>query len=148
MGLKQTLNEDLKQAMKGGDTTKRAVLRMLLASTKNAEIAKRGELEDADIVGLIAKDIRQHQESIESFKQGNRPDLVEKETAEMAVLEAYMPQQLTRDEVARAARQVIGEVGAQGPSDKGKVMKELMPKLKGQADGRVINEVVTELLGQ
>jgi uncharacterized protein YqeY len=148
MGLKQTLNDDLKQAMKSGDATKRAVLRMLLASIKNAEIAKRGELDDADLVGIIAKDIRQHQESIESFKQGNRPDLIEKEEAEMAVLQSYMPQQLTADEVAEAARQVISEVGAQGPGDKGKVMKELMPKLKGKADGRVINDVVTELLKQ
>ena len=148
MGLKQTLNDDLKQAMKSGDATKRAVLRLLLSSIKNAEIAKLGELEDADIVGLIAKDIRQHQESIESFKQGNRPDLVEKETAEMAILQSYMPEQMSGEEVAEAARQVIAAVGAQGPGDKGKVMKELMPQLKGKADGRVINEVVSELLKQ
>ena len=148
MDLKQTLTDDLKLAMKDGDAVKRAVLRMLLASVKNAEIAKRGELDDADIIGLIAKDIRQHQESIEAFKQGNRPDLVAKEEAELSIIQAYMPQQMTREEVAEAARQVIGEVGAQGPGDKGKVMKELMPRLKGKADGRVINEVVGELLSQ
>ena len=147
-GLKQRLADDLKRAMKGGDTDRRSTIRLLMASINNAEIARRADLDDTDILGIIAKDIRQHQESIESFKQGNRPDLVDKEEAEMAILQSYLPQQLTREEIVEAARQVIGEVGAQGPADKGKVMKELMPKLKGRADGRIINEVVSELLSQ
>jgi len=144
--LKQKLTGDLKQAMKDGDTVKRSTLRLLMASIGNAEIAKRATLDDADILGIIAKEVRQRQESIESFKQGNRPDLVAKEETEMAVLQEYLPQQMTREEVVKAARQVIGEVGAQGPGDKGKVMPKLIAQLKGRADGRVINEVVTELL--
>ena len=146
--LKQRISNDLKQAMKDGDTVKRTTLRMLLSSVTNAEIAKRGELDNSDILGLIAKDVKQHQESIDAFKQGNRQDLVDKEDAEMAILKAYLPQQLTHDEIVETARQAIGEVGAQGPADKGKVMKVLMPRLKGRADGKEINDVVTQLLGQ
>jgi len=144
--LKQKLAGDLKQAMKDGDTLKRSTLRLLMASIGNAEIAKRATLDDADILGIIAKEVRQRQESIESFKQGNRPDLVAKEEAEMAVLQGYLPQQMTREEVVKAARQVIGEVGAQGLGDKGKVMPKIIAQLKGKADGREINAVVTELL--
>ena len=144
--LKQKLTGDLKQAMKDGDTVKRSTLRLLMASIGNAEIARRATLDDADILGIIAKEVRQRQESIESFKQGNRPDLVAKEETEMAVLQEYLPQQMTREEVVKAARQVIGEVGAQGPGDKGKVMPKLIAQLKGRADGREINAVVTELL--
>jgi len=145
-GLKQELTEDIKQAMKGGDKVKLATLRMLMSSINNAEKAQQAALEDSDIHGIIAKEVKRHQESIEAFKQGNRQDLVDKEEAEMAVLQEYLPQQMTRDEIVAAAREVIGAVGAQGPADKGKVMKELMPKLKGRADGKEINEVVTELL--
>jgi len=147
-GLKQQLTDDLKQAIKSGDTVKRSIIRLVMASISNAEIAKRGDIEDSDILGIIAKEVRQHEESIDSFKKGNRQDLVEKEEAEMAVLKGYMPQQMSREEVVEAARQVIGEVGAQGPSDKGKVMQQIMPRLKGKADGRGINEVVTELLSR
>ena len=144
--LKQKLTADLKQAMKDGDTVKRSILRLLMSSIGNAEIAKQAALDEADILGVIAKEVRQHQESIDSFKQGNRPDLVVKEEAEMAILQGYLPQQMSREEIIDAARQVIAEVGAQGPGDKGKVMQQIMPRLKGRADGRVINEVVTELL--
>jgi uncharacterized protein YqeY len=147
-GLKSKLTDDLKQAMKSGDTIKRGTLRLLISSVNNAEIAKQGPLTEGDILGQIAKDIKRHQESIDAFKQGNRPDLVAKEEAEMVILQGYLPRQMTRDEVAAAAREVIGVVGANGPGDKGKVMQQLMPKLKGRADGRMINEVVTELLGR
>ena len=146
--LKQKITDDIKQAMKGGDTVKRTTLRLLIASIHNVEIARRAALEDTDILGVIAKEARQRQESIESFKQGNRPDLVAKEEAELAILQGYLPRQMTRDEVGEAARKVIAEVGAQGPADKGKVMPKLIAQLKGRADGREINEVVTELLSQ
>jgi uncharacterized protein YqeY len=144
--LQQKLTDDLKQAMKAGDTVKRSVIRLVMAAIKNAEIAKQKALEDADILGVIAKEIRQRKESIEAFKQGNRPELAANEEAEMAILEAYMPAQMGRDEIVAAARQVIKEVGAESIRDKGKVMPQLIAKLKGKADGREINEVVTELL--
>jgi uncharacterized protein YqeY len=146
--LRKKLSDDLKQAMKSGDTIRRDTLRMLISSVNNAEIAKQAALEESDIFGVISKDVKRHQESIEAFKKGSRADLVDKETAEMAVLEGYLPKQLTRDEVVTAAKEVMAVVGAQGPGDKGRVMKELMPKLKGRADGKEINEVVTELLQQ
>jgi len=144
--LKQKLSDDLKQAMRSGDTIKRGAIRMLMAAINNAEIARQAKLEDSDIFGVIAKEVRQRRESIEAFKQGNRQDLVDKEEAELAILQEYLPQQMTREEVIEAARKVIAEVGAEGPGDKGKVMPVLMAQLKGQADGREINEVVSELL--
>jgi uncharacterized protein YqeY len=146
--IKKRLSDDIRQAMKDGDAVKRSILRLLMSSIKNAEIAKRADLENADIFGIIAKEVRQHQESIESFRQGNRQDLVAKEEAELAILQGYLPQQMTREEIIEAARQVMAELGAQGPGDKGRVMQQLMPKLKGKADGKEINSIVTELLSQ
>ena len=146
--LKQKLMDDLKQAMKGGDAVKRSVIRLVMAAIKNAEIARQAASSDADILGIIAKEVRQHQESIESFKQGNRHDLVAQEETELAVLKEYLPQQMTREEIIAEARRVIDEVGAVGLSDKGKVMPKLIAQLKGRADGREINAVVTELLSQ
>jgi len=144
--LKQKFNDDLKQAMKAGDTVKRSTIRMVLAAIHNAEIAKQAKLEEGDVLGIVAKEVRQRQESIEAFKQGERQDLVDQEEAEMAVLKEYLPKQMSREEVAAAAAKVIKEVGAQGPQDKGKVMSQLMPQMKGKADGREINAIVTELL--
>ena len=144
--LKQKIESDLKQSIRAKDITRRSVIRLLLAAVKNAEIAKQADLDDPDILGVIAKEVKQRHESIEAFKQGNRQDLIDQEEAELAVLEEYLPQQMTRDEIVSAARQVIAEVGAQGPGDKGKVMPKLIPQLKGRADGREINEIVTELL--
>jgi hypothetical protein len=145
-GLKQKLADDLKQAMRQGDKVRRSVIRLVMAAINNAEIARQATLEDADIYGVIAKEIRQRKESIDAFKLGKRPDLVAQEEAEMAVLQGYLPQQMTREEIIAEAGRVIAEVGARGLSDKGKVMPKLIAQLKGKADGRLINEVVTELL--
>jgi uncharacterized protein YqeY len=146
--LKRKLADDLKQAMKSGATVKRDTLRLLITSINYAESAKQAPLTDADVLGAIAKEVKRHQESIDAFKKGNRPDLVAKEEAEMAVLQGYLPKQMTHDEIVTAAKEVIGAVGAKGPGDKGKVMQQLMPRLKGKADGKAINDVVTELLGR
>jgi len=144
--LKQKLMEDLKQALKNQDKVRRSVIRLVMSAIKNAEIARQSDLTDPDILGVIAKEVKQRRESIEAFKQGSRQDLVAQEEAELAVLEEYLPRQMTRDEIIAEARRVIAEVGAQGPGDKGKVMPRLIPQLKGRADGREINEIVTELL--
>ena len=144
--LKQKLMDDLKRALKSEDKVRRSVIRLVMAAIKNTEIARGGELDDADILGVIAKEVRQRRESIEAFRQGNREDLVAQEEAELAVLNEYLPEQMTREEVMAAARRVIDEVGAQGLGDKGKVMPKLIAQLKGRADGREINAVVTELL--
>jgi uncharacterized protein YqeY len=145
--LKQKLADDLKQAMRDGDKVKRSAIRLAIAAIKNTEIARQTALEDGDILGVIAKEIRQRKESIEAFKQGGRQELAAIEEAEMAVLEQYLPRQMSRDEIAAEARRVIDEVGAESIRDKGKVMPQLIARLKGKADGREINEVVTELLG-
>ena len=145
--LKKKLSDDLRQAMKAGDTVRRDTLRMLIASVNNAEIARQSALTDADILGVVSKEVKRHQESIDAFKKGNRADLVAKEEAEMAVLQSYLPKQMSREEIIAAAREIIAAVGAKGMGDKGKVMQQLMPKLKGKADGKDINDVVTQLLG-
>jgi len=146
VNLKQKLETDLKQAIRAKDNVRRSVIRLVMAAIKNAEIARRAVLDDADILGVIAKEVKQRHESIEAFRQGNRHDLVAQEEAELAILQEYLPQQLTREEIIAEARQVIAEVEAQGPGDKGKVMPKLIAQLKGRADGREINTVVTELL--
>ncbi len=147
VGLKQKLLDDLKQAMRGRDKVRRSVIRLVIASIKNTEIARQAALDDdTDILGIIAKEVRQRRESIEAFKQGNRQDLVAQEEAELTILNEYLPRQMTRKEIIVAARQVIEEVGAQGAGDKGKVMPKLIAQLKGRADGREINTAVTELL--
>ncbi len=144
--LKQKLTDDLKQAMRAGDKVRRSVIRLAMAAIKNVEIARQATLDDTDILGVIAKEARQRQESIDAFRQGNRPDLVAQEEAELAVLKEYLPRQMTREEIIAAARQVIEEVGAQELDDKRKVMPQLIDQLKGKADGREINAIVTELL--
>lgn len=146
-GLKQVLEGDLKQALKSGDKPKVSVIRMLISAVNYVEMARQVSLSDSDILGVISKEIRQREESIAAFQQGNRPDLVAQEEAEKVILQAYLPQQLTHEEIVAEARRIIAEVGAQGPRDKGKVMPKLVAALKGKADGREINSVVTELLG-
>ena len=144
--LLQRLTNDLRQALRNHDNTRRSVIRLVMAAIKNTEITRQEKLDDNDILGIIAKEARQRRESIEAFKAGNRQDLVVQEEAELSILNEYLPKQMTREEIVAAAKQIIDEVGAQGPSDKGKVMPKLIAQLKGQADGREINEVVTELL--
>ena len=144
--IKQKLMDDLKQALRDREKVKVSVIRLVMAAIKNAEIARQTTLADTDVLGVIAKEARQRRESIEAFRQGNRQDLVSQEEAELAVLETYLPQQMSREQIIAEALRVIEEVGAQGLGDKGKVMPKLMAQLKGRADGREINAVVTELL--
>ena len=145
--LRERLREDLKDAMRAGAVVPRDTIRLVEAAIKNAEIEQRGALEEADVIRLIRKQVRLREEAIVQFKKGQRQDLVDKETAEIAVLECYLPAQLSRDEIVTAAQAAIERVAAQGSQDKGKVMGALMAELRDKADGRVVNEVVRELLG-
>jgi uncharacterized protein YqeY len=145
--LKTKLNDDLRQAMRAGDSMRCSVIRMLLSAMNYSEIAKQATLADSDILGVIAKEIKQRRESIEAYKTANRPELAAKEEAEMVILQGYMPEQMSRDEIVKLVKQVIAETGAQGPRDKNKVMPRLMPMVKGKADGQEVNAVVNELLG-
>lgn len=146
MSLKDQLAEDLKDAMRQGDETRKTALRLTIAAIKNAEVAAIKQLDDPDVIGVIAKQAKQRRESIEEFQKADRQDLVDKEAAELKVLEAYLPAQMSREDVAAEARKVIEEVGAKGSPDKGRVMAALMPRLAGRADGKLVNEAVTELL--
>jgi len=147
MALKDSLQECLKEAVKGQRKVEISTLRLLLSEIKNAEIAQQKPADDSKVVEVISKEVKRRRESIEAFRQGNRGDLVAQEEAELAVLMGYLPEQMTREEITEAARQAIGSIGAKGPSDKGKVMSQLMPQLKGKADGKEVSEVVSQLLG-
>jgi uncharacterized protein YqeY len=137
--------------MRQQDERRKSTIRSVIAAMKQAETeldanGERVRLDDDDILALIAKQAKQRQESITEFRKGGREDLVAEEEAELAILQAYLPQQMTQEEIEAEARQVIEEVGASDPRDIGKVMKPLMARLRGRADGKVVNQVVRELL--
>ncbi len=146
MSLKERLAADLKDAMRQRDERRRDTLRMALAALHNAEIEARGELDEDATLAVLSKEAKTRRESIEEFRKGSRQDLVDKEMEELEVISTYLPQQLSRDDIVTAARQVIEEAGASGMKDLGRVMPVLMERLRGRADGRTVNEVVRELL--
>lgn len=143
------MRSDLRDAMRAKDVPRRTTIRMVEAAIKNAEIDRRGkELAESDILAILQRQVKQRRESIEQFTQGGREDLAEKERVEIAIIEAYLPQQLSREAVEAKAREVIEQVGAAGAGDRGKVMGMLMKDLRGQADGSLVNAVVSELLAE
>jgi len=148
MPLLDKINTDLKAAMRAKEEIRLLVLRTLLSSINYAEIAKQKKLDDGGIIEVVGKEIKQRRESIEAYDKGNRPDLSAKEKAELAILQEYMPAQMSRDEITAIVEKVIAEVGPKGPGDKGKVMQKLMPQVKGKADGNEVNSIVTDLLGK
>ena len=142
----EKFQEDLKNALKKGDTTRRDTIRLILSALNYSHIAKGAPLEAGDILAVLQKEATSRRESIEAYSKGNRPDLVAREEAELQIILGYLPPALTREEIAQQARQAIAESGAQGPKDMGKVMGRLMPQLKGRAQGQEVNAVVQELL--
>ncbi len=148
MPLLDKINTDLKAAMRAKEEIRLLVLRTLLSSVNYAEIAKQKKLDDAGIIEVVGKEIKQRRESIEAYDKGNRPDLSAKEKAELAILQEYMPAQMGRDDITAKVEKVIAEVGPKGPADKGKVMQKLMPQVKGKADGNEVNSIVTDLLAK
>ena len=123
-----------------------STLRLLRADIQNREIELRKPLDDAGVLAIISKQVRQRQESIEAFRKGDRTEMAEREEAEMAILQEYLPEQLPREEVEALAAKVIQEVGAAGPGDLGKVMGPLMQQVRGKADGGEVRSIVSELL--
>src|SRR3954467_7129161 len=145
MTLHERLDSDLKEAMRAKDAAKLGVLRMLKSALKYAAIAKSGaeaELSDAEAVQVIRKQAKQRQDSIESFEKGGRAELAEKEKAELAILNSYLPQQMSSDDLAKIVRETIAEVGASSKAQMGAVMKALQPKIAGQADGKTLSAEV------
>lgn len=148
MALKQNIQKELLTAMKEGNELKVSVLRMLKASILKFEVeGERKEATDENILQIINREIKQRRDSAEQFRNGNRPDQAEKEEQEIAFLMEYMPPQLSEEEIFSIVKAGIEETGASAKSDMGKVMGAIMPKLKGQADGAIVNKVVNSLLG-
>ncbi|MBC7237806.1 MAG: GatB/YqeY domain-containing protein [Chloroflexi bacterium] len=146
MDLKERLMEDMKQAMRSHDDLRRDTIRLVRAAIKNAEIDMQREADDAKVMELIAREIRQRVEAIELFRQGRRDDLVAKAQAEIAVLEAYLPRQLSEEEIRTELRRIVAEQGATGLGALGSVMRQAMAELKGKADGRLVNQIAREIL--
>ena len=147
MELKQKIEADTKAAMKARAAEKVSTLRMLSAALKNKEIDKRRPLTDDEVIETIRSLIKQRRDSVEQFAKGGRQDLVDKETAEIAVLEAYLPQQLSREELDVLVREAVAETGAQGAKDMGKVMKAVAAKAANRADNKLLSELVKQALG-
>ena len=146
MSLIQQLDEDLKAAMRSGDTLKRDTVRLLRGALKNAEIESREPLTDEAVLRVLAKEAKQRRDSIEEYKKGNRQDLVDREQAELEIIASYLPEAMSAEDLRQIVRESITAVGAQGPSDIGKVMKEALARVKGRADGSAVNAVVRDML--
>jgi uncharacterized protein YqeY len=146
MSLLEKIQNEMKEALRKGDQVRLSVLRMALSSINYAEIEQQKKLDDAAVLTVLAKEAKKRRESIEAFEKGNRPELAAKEKAELAILSEYLPAQMGRDEIVVLARKIISDTGAKGPGDKGKVMAQLMPQTKGKADGKLVSDIVIELL--
>ena len=146
MDLKTQLNESLKDAMKSGDVIRRTTIRMTLAAIKQVEVDKRISLDDAAVMGILQKEIKNRREAIEEAKNAVRPDLISANEAEIAVLESFLPKAMSAEELRAIVQATIAETGATSASDMGKVMKAVMPKTAGRAPGDAVNAMVRELL--
>lgn len=146
MSVQDRLTDDLKTAMKAHDELTRDVVRLAISAIKTAEIDKRGALDEAGVNDVLSRMVRQYRESIVAFRDGGREAAAAKEEAELAIVMRYLPEQLGADEIRALAAAAAAEVGASGPSDRGKVMGKLMPQLRGRADGSVVNSVVGDVL--
>jgi uncharacterized protein len=142
MALKDQLDADLKAAMRDKDAVKLSVVRMLKSAIKYREIEVMKPLDDAGVLQVITQEIKRHKDSVEQYRAGNRADLVEKEEAEIAILQGWLPTQLTEAEVRARVDAVVQQVGAKGPKDMGAVMKALLPEVQGKADGKLVSELV------
>jgi uncharacterized protein len=145
--LKERLNQDMKQSLKAHDAARLSAIRMIISAVRNKEIDSRKDMDDEGVLSVLSTSAKQRRESIEQYEKAGRQDLVDKEKAELEVIMSYMPQQMGREEIEALVKEAIAESGAAGPNDMGKVMKVLMPKVKGRADGKLVNEVVKAALG-
>lgn len=148
MLLKERLTEDMKQAMRDREAGKfrLSVIRMVLSSIKNVEINERRELTQEDLLAILSKEVKMRRDSLEEFQKAGRQDLAEPAQAEIDILVAYLPTQLTEQEIREIAQQAVEKTGASTVKEMGKVMAEIMPKTTGRADGKVVNQIVREFL--
>jgi uncharacterized protein len=148
MSLKDRITEDMKAAMRAKDAERLGTIRMLLAACKQREVDERIVLDDAAVIGLVDKLIKQRKDSMTAFEQGGRADLVAKESAEIVVLQAYLPQRLSADEIAAAVAAIVATLGATGPGDMGKVMAAAKAQLAGKADMASVSAAVKTALSK
>ena len=148
MSLKDRITEDMKSAMRAKEADRLSAIRMLLAACKQREVDERIVLDDAAVIGIVDKLIKQRKDSITAFTQAGRTDLVDKESAEVKVLEAYLPQRLSADEIAAAIGTIVQELGASGPGDMGKVMGAAKARLAGKADMGLVSAAVKQALAR
>jgi uncharacterized protein YqeY len=147
MGLRELIPEDLKNALRNKNTFELSVLRMLQAALKNKEIDKRKEaLTDEDVISVVGTEIKKRRDAAREFEKVNRPDAADQEKAEIEILMKYMPQQMSEDEIRDAVKKAVEDTQAESMQDIGKVMKVLMPQVKGKADGSIVNKIVKEAL--
>ena len=146
MTLKEKLNAAMTEAMKAKDETRKIPLRLVMAAIKEAEIEKREDLEEEEVLRLVQKEVKARQESIADAKKAGRDDLIAAAKAEMAVLQEYLPEGLSPEELEAIVKETIGEVGAESMADMGKIMGAVMPKIQGRADGGQVNQLVRKLL--
>lgn len=148
MDLQSQLMADLKVAMRERDDVRKGTIRMALAALKNARVDKNADLTEEEMLAVLAKEVRQRRDSLSEYEKAGREDLVAEEQAALDILEVYMPQMLSEDEIADVAREVMDALGATGPEQMGQVMREMMSRVKGRADGRLVNQVVRQLLAK
>lgn len=148
MSLAERIQSELTAAMKSRDAETTATLRMVLAGIKNLRVAegRAGDLTDEEVLDLLAREAKKRSEAAEAYDQANRPELAEKERSELAIIQRYLPEQLSEAEVTRIVEDAIAQTGASGPGDLGKVMSAVMPQVKGRADGKLVNQIVRDRL--
>ena len=144
--LRDTLDSDLKDAMRNKEALKRTVLRTMLSELRNAEIKSPTTIDDEGIISVLTKQVQQRKDSVEAYAAADRQDLVDKETEEIKIISVYLPEQLPVEEIEEIIKTAISEIGASTLSDMGKVMGLVMPQVRGRADGKIVNTIVTEKL--
>jgi uncharacterized protein len=146
--LQQQITEDLKKAIRSKEEIRVSCLRLLKASIKNKQVEKGRDLSDEEVIGLISSAIKKGKEAIEAFRKGKREDLATKEESEIRILQEYLPRQLGTEEIEKIVREVVSQLGASGPKDLGKVMKEAVARMAGRADGKTVNEIARNVLSK
>ncbi|NBD22861.1 GatB/YqeY domain-containing protein [Paenibacillus glycinis] len=146
MNLSERLNDDMKQAMKSQEKFKLTTIRMIRSSVKNQEIELKRPLEDSEVLDILSREIKQRKDSLQEFEKAGRDDLAKDVAAEIEIISVYLPQQLTEEEIKLIVQQTIQETGASSKAEMGKVMSALLPKVKGRADGKLVNTFVQQFL--
>jgi len=146
LSLEEVIFNDMKKALKGNEKLKLSTLRLIRAAVKNAEISKKDKLTEDEVIGIVANNLKKLEESLDIFTKGQRPELADKAKKEIEIVKKYLPEQLSEEEVEKIVKATIIKFGFKGPQGIGPAMKEIMPQLKGKADGKIVNKMVRDLM--